>query len=155
MPGQCSEATRWLTPNRRCKSISLSATSARRTDQEAVGQQRGEIMVEIVALRHDLVLTPFAVGVVLGFEIGAGEADRLVAAARDKYFAPHRQFLGKGLAAFVEGPAVDFQLPGQGGQGAVRVDVPAIAEPGRPPDRDIGVGPDPDRRMRLLQWLDR
>ena len=147
MPGQCSEATRWLTPNRRCKSISLLGDLGGRADQEAVGQQLGEIVVEIVALGHDLVLAPFAVGLVLGFEIRAGEADRLVAAAGDKDLAPHRQFGRERLAIFVERPAVDFQLPRQGRQGAVRVDVPAIAEPRRAPDRDIGIGADPDRRM--------
>ena len=127
-----------------------------RADQEAVGQQLGEFVVEIVALGHDLVLAPFAVGVVLGLRDtgGRGGSPRRGCGRQRPRAA---SAIRPGTACHIRrGPGVvDFHLPRQGRQGVVRVDVPAIAEPGRPPDRDIGVGPDPDRRMRLLQWLDR
>ncbi len=154
MPGQWTEATRWLTPKRCLRAISRSAISAGGTDQEAVLEQLVEAVVEIIARRHDLVLAPFAVGLVFDFERGARQADRLVAGSRDKHLASHRQLGRERLAVLVERAPVEIHLPRQSRQGAVRVDVPAIAEPRRPSDRDIGIGADPDRRHRLLQWLD-
>jgi hypothetical protein len=84
-----------------------------------------------------------------------GRASRIASSRpRDKDLAPHRQLGGERLAALVERPSVDVHLARQGGQGAVRVDVPAIAEPSRTPDRDIGIGADPDRQHWLLHRLD-
>src|SRR6266478_5606481 len=122
-------------------------------DQKAVFQAVGKAVVEIIPGRHDLVLPPGAVCLVFLFEVRLGTADRLGAGRRNEDLATHRQFTREGFAGVIERAFVDPDLALDRRQGAVRVDVPAIAEPCRAADRDIGIGADPNGRRRLLQRL--
>src|SRR5205814_1289426 len=74
----------------------------RRAEQKTVLQELGELVVEIVACRHHLVLPPGAVGVVFLFEIRLRPADRFGAGRCDKHLAPHRYFARERLAVFLE-----------------------------------------------------
>src|SRR5204862_8156287 len=53
----------------------------------------------------------------------------------------------------IERALIESHLAFDRRQRVVRVDVPAIGEPRGAPDRDIGIGADPDRRHRLLHRL--
>src|ERR1700722_10910531 len=101
-------------------------------------------MVEVVALGHHLVLAPCAIGLVLFLQVGLRKTDRFRAARCNENLASHGHFGGKWFAALLEGAFVEIHLPLDGRECVVRVDVPAIAKPSRTPDRDIGVGADPD-----------
>src|SRR5260370_1440264 len=133
----------------------LPADRGGRAEQEAVLEQFVEAVVEIIARRHHLVLSPGAVGLVFLFEIGLGAADRLGAARRDEHLAAHRHFPRERPFVFVERALVEVHLPLDRRQGVMPVDVPAIGKPPGPPDPDLGVGADPDRPHPLLLPLHR
>src|SRR5262249_45451220 len=66
--------------------------------------------------------------------------------ARDVQLAPHRKLGRERLAGLGECLAVELQLPLERVEPGVRVDVPGVAEPGRPAYRRVAVAGDPDRR---------
>src|SRR5579859_2116930 len=108
-------------------------------------------MIEVIALWHDLVLTPGTVGVVFLFQIRLRTSDCLRTGGCYENLAPHRHLNREWPAVILQRPLVQIHLPFDRRQCVMRIDVPAIADTGCAPDRYISIGTDPDRRCWLLQ----
>src|SRR5690348_14785183 len=105
-------------------------------------------MIKVVALRHDLVLAPGTIGVVFLLQIGLRASDCLRPGGCYENLSPHRHLGREWPAVFLERTLVQIHLPLDRRQRVMRIDVPAIADTGCAPDRDISIGTDPDWRRR-------
>src|SRR5579872_291296 len=140
----CSDAT--------VEGQDLVGNFVRRSDQETIADQTGELLVEAAVVGRQF-LPPRVVRLVFRAEVWSAEADRLVPRTGDKHLSPHWQFGGERLASGVERAPIEFHLPFDRADFDRRPDIPAVTEARRALYRDIGIRTDPNRGMRPLQWF--